>query len=112
MKWFKHMTDLSDDPVIMELEEKYPVEGYRLYCKLLEIIGRQCPPDREDPNFGRITITVQSFENKLQRRYNTLQKPLQLLHRRGAISFKKRNNFLTFYIKKMADIKANYNKKL
>ena len=110
MKWFKHMTDMSDDPVIMELEEKYPAEGYRTFCKLMELVGRQSPNNISDPKFARLTITVTSFESKLQRRYKVLQKPLQLLHRRGTISFKKRNGFLSFHIVKMGDLKDNYTK--
>jgi len=106
------MTDASDDPVIMELDEKFPKDGYRLYWKLLEMVGAQCPPDKNDPKFGKLKITVTSFERRIQRSYKTVQKPLQLLHRRGAISLKKRNGFLYFYIKKMGDIKDNYNKKL
>lgn len=112
MKWFKHMTDADDDPVLMELDEKFPDNGLRMWWKLLQLVGTQCPPDKDDPKFGKLSITVLSFESKMQRQYKTLQKPLQLLHRRGTISFKKRNGFLHFYIKNMAKIKDNYNKKL
>ena len=104
------MSDLSDDPVIMELEEKYPAEGYRTYLKLLELVAKQSPYKSDDPKFGILDITVKSFESKLQRRYSTVQKPLQLLARRGTIAFKKRNGFLHFNVSKLAEIKDNYTK--
>lgn len=104
------MTDASDNPVLMELDEKFPDNGYRLYFKLLEFVGKRCPYDTHDPKFGILDITVKSFENKIGRRYDVVQKPLQLLARRGAIDFKKRNGFLHFNLKKMAKYKDNYTK--
>jgi hypothetical protein len=40
MQWFKHMTDMSFDPKVKRTIRRYGVEGYGLYCYVLESIAR------------------------------------------------------------------------
>ena len=41
MKWFKHDTDASDDIKIRRLEEEYGNDGYAVFFKTLEIVGKE-----------------------------------------------------------------------
>ena len=41
MKWFKHDTDASDDIKVRRLEEEYGNDGYVVFFKTLEIIGKE-----------------------------------------------------------------------
>lgn len=41
MKWFKHMTNASDDTFIAGLEETFGLEGYARWWKLLEAVAAQ-----------------------------------------------------------------------
>lgn len=40
MKWFKHPSDTSDDPMNAELEEMFGLEGYARWMKILEAIAK------------------------------------------------------------------------
>ena len=39
MRWFKHLTNAYDDEAIAELVEKFGMEGYGIWWRVLEIIG-------------------------------------------------------------------------
>lgn len=41
MKWFKHDTDASDDIKIKRLEEEFKNDGYAVFFKTLEVIGKE-----------------------------------------------------------------------
>jgi hypothetical protein len=41
MKWFKHMTDMIDDPKIKRVVRKYGVEGYGVYNFIIERIAKR-----------------------------------------------------------------------
>lgn len=47
MKWFKHMTDASDDAFLEEVEELFGLDGYARWWKLLETIGRSMGKEGE-----------------------------------------------------------------
>ena len=49
MKWFKHMTDMSDDVRIKRLRRRYGVEGYGLYNYIIERIVRRLEKDSPLP---------------------------------------------------------------
>lgn len=39
MRWFKHMTDAHDDETMAELTDRFGLEGYGLWWRILEIIA-------------------------------------------------------------------------
>lgn len=39
MRWFKHMTDASDDEFLVQLESEFGLEGYARWWKLLEAVA-------------------------------------------------------------------------
>lgn len=41
MRWFKHMSDMRHDPRIRRVIRKYGIEGYGLYCLVIESIVQQ-----------------------------------------------------------------------
>ena len=55
MKWFRHMTDASDDEFISKLEAEFGLEGYARWWKILEVIGRQM--DKSDRCSAEYPIT-------------------------------------------------------
>lgn len=48
MKWFKHDIDASQDTRIILLEKKFKLEGYAIYFKLLEIVGKNIKEDNHE----------------------------------------------------------------
>ena len=43
MRWFKHMTDASDDEFVAAVESRFGLEGYARWWKLLEAVAKQTP---------------------------------------------------------------------
>lgn len=107
------MSDLSDDPKVMELEQKFGDTGFTIFVKLIEMIAKMSPNNTNDPEFGKAVITVETLEKKLgNRKYKDLQPILRFLARRELMSFTKRANWLHISFPKMADIKDNTAKSL
>lgn len=50
MKWFKHMTDMSQDVKVKRIIRKFGVEGYGLYCYILELIVRKLESENPVPD--------------------------------------------------------------
>ena len=50
MKWFKHMTHMSQDVRVKRLIRKYGIEGYGLYNYILELIVRRLDTDSPMPD--------------------------------------------------------------
>ena len=50
MKWFKHMTNASDDEFIAALEGEFGIAGYAHWFKMLEVIAKQM--DKTDRCFA------------------------------------------------------------
>jgi hypothetical protein len=49
MKWYKHMSDMSSDVKIKRIIRRYGIEGYGLYCYILELIVRKLETDSPLP---------------------------------------------------------------
>ena len=41
MKWFQHQTDASDDIKIKRLEDKFGIQGYANFFKIVEKVGKE-----------------------------------------------------------------------
>ena len=62
MKWFKHMTDMSEDVKIKRVVRKFGVEGYGLYCYILERIVKKLETESPAPDLEE---TAQDIANDL-----------------------------------------------
>lgn len=56
MHWFKHFCAASDDDFIEELEDKFGLEGYARWWKLLEVIGRGMDKKHPDPSASHSVV--------------------------------------------------------
>ena len=50
MRYFKHMSDMAQDVKVKRLIRKFGVEGYGLYCYILELIVRKLDSDHPMPD--------------------------------------------------------------
>ena len=55
MQWFKHMSDMSFDPKVKRVLRKYGVEGYGLYCYVLESIARNLKESSPYPELEEVS---------------------------------------------------------
>ena len=60
MKWFKHMTDMSEDVKIKRLIRKFGIEGYGLYCYILEKIVKKLETDSPIPELEETANDIAS----------------------------------------------------
>jgi len=113
MKWFKHLSELSEDAKVMELEQRFGDFGYTVFLKLIEQVAKASPPNTNDPEFGRVIWTVQTLEHKLGgKKFAKLHSVLRFLAHSELMSFKKRGDYVHISFPKMAKIKDNTVKSL
>jgi hypothetical protein len=70
MRWFKHLTTASEDEFIASLEQKFGLEGYARWFKLLEAIGKGMGRGERSKCFSELPLS------EWQRRLKTQRKPL------------------------------------
>jgi hypothetical protein len=58
MQWFKHMSNMAFDPKIKRVIRKYGVEGYGLYCYVLESISRGLSEDSPYPELEEVSEDI------------------------------------------------------
>ena len=107
MKWFKHFTDASDDEFIAELEERFGLEGYARWWKLLEVVGAQFKQ-------GGLPIAAYPWpiwQAKLRGKRNKLETFLVHLENNLRINQKLTGNILEIKIPKLLEIKDEYSRK-
>lgn len=61
MKWFKHMSDMSHDPKIQNVEKWYGLEGYARWLKILEIIAS----DMNESDRCEVTLDERIWKDRL-----------------------------------------------
>lgn len=62
MKWFKHMSDMSYDPKIQNIEKWYGLEGYARWLKILEIIAS----DMNESDRCSVTLDERIWKDRLR----------------------------------------------
>lgn len=70
MRWFKHLTTASEDEFIAALEQKFGLEGYARWFKLLEAIGKGMGRGERSKCFSELPLS------EWQRRLKTQRRPL------------------------------------
>ncbi len=107
MRWFKHYTDASDDEFIAGLEEKFGLEGYARWWKLLETVGAQFKKD--GPPAAEYPWII--WQSKLRGKRNKLETFLVHLENKQRINRKLTGNVMEIKIPKLLEIRDEYSKK-
>ena len=107
MKWFKHLTDASDDEFIAALEDQFGLDGYARWWKLLEAVGAQMKKS------GRPIASYPwpVWQTKLKGKRNKLETFLEHLENQRRINRKVTGNILEIEIPKLLQIKDEYSRK-
>lgn len=106
MKWFRHMTNASDDAFIEELEELFGWEGYGRWWKLLEIIASDMKEG--DPSATHSWVKWQSF---LKGKRNKLETFLKHCENKSRIKLEQNGNILKITLPKLLELKDEYTRK-
>lgn len=107
MKWFKHMSDASDDAFIEELEDKFGWEGYGRWWKLLEIIARAM--DKNNEPFAIHSWVKWSLFLKGKR--NKVSLFLVALQDQGKITLEQNGDILKITCPKLLELRDEYTKR-
>ena len=108
MKWFKHMTGASDDEFIVALEDKYGLEGYARWFKLLEACAKDGSPD----NDYTLTYPIKKWCEILKIRRPLLTRYLADIQLLGRIYAVTTTQQLTITICNLSKIKDNHSRNL
>lgn len=107
MRWFKHYADASDDSFVEGLEDKFGLEGYARWWKMLEIIARSM--DKTDGcSASHSWVKWQSF---LKGKRNKLETFLEHCQNENKITFKLNGNILEIKCPNLLKLKDEYNSK-
>lgn len=107
MRWFKHFSDASDDSFIEGLEEKFGLEGYARWWKLLEIIARSM--DKTD--CCSATHSWVKWQSFLKGKRNKLETFLEHCQNESRITLKLNGNILEIKCPNLLKLKDEYNSK-
>jgi hypothetical protein len=103
MKWFKHMSDASNDELVAHLEAELGHTGYALWYKILEIVAAQMKPT--DP--PRLSLPVSKWCLNLRVNKKKLNSFLVLTQMKHKINFVYNENILSIEIPKLLEIRDN-----
>ena len=107
MKWFKHMTDASDTEMIAEIEDKFGLEGYARYFKLLEIIAKQM----DETGKCSVKYSWVKWQSLLKGKRNKLETFLEHLENVSGTFLKRSGNELEVKIPKLLKLRDEYSRK-
>lgn len=108
MRWFKHQSNSSTEgQFIAALEDKFGLEGYARYFKLLEIVALKM----EDDDDFSATYPMEKWRTFLKAKQNKLDSFLVYLENQRQINLKRTGNLLTIEIPKMLELRDEYTRK-
>jgi hypothetical protein len=108
MRWFKHLTDASDDDFLKAVEHTFGWEGYGRWWKLCEIVGK--PLKKRDTVAAR-TLPWSEWQTKLKGKREKLRSFLGFLEDHGRISQEETGEILTISLPKLLKYRDEYTKK-
>ncbi len=107
MAWFKHDNDASDDIFIQHLEEKYGLEGYARYFKILE----KASAALEKTGQTTVTIPWASWQSFLKGKRNKIETFLEYARNENKITSESNGNILEISVPKMLEKRENRGRK-
>ena len=108
MKWFKHMSDASDDEFIADLEDKFGLEGYARWWKMLEAIATQM----DETDKCSVAYPMQKWLKILKAKRNKLSQFLVYCELQLKINTESTGNILEIECPKLLEIRDNHSKNL
>jgi len=108
MKWFRHMSDASDDEFIASLEAEFGDSGYAWWWKTLEKISRNM--DGTNRHHAEYPIDHWMAFLRIKRRKN-LEKFLEFCEKNQKFSYEFSGNILKIGCLKLLELKDEYSKK-
>jgi hypothetical protein len=108
MRWFKHLTDASDDDFLKLLEHSFGWEGYGRWWKLCEIVGKNI---KKHDQVASRSLPWPEWQTKLKAKRNQLRCFLECLANQGRISLKETDDILEITLPKLLKYRDEYSKK-
>jgi len=108
MKWFKHNSDASDRPFMQRLEDKFGLEGYARWWKLIEEISKQLEKNLEP--FAENTWT--KWQSILRGKRNKLETFLEHCQNESRIILEQNGNVLKITCPKVLELRDNHTRHL
>jgi len=109
MKWFKHMSDSFQDPVLINAWDKFGDKAIIIYWYLHELYAQKY--DKIDSEDGFLVITSwEDFEQRVRTNRKTIQKILNYLKSCNKIFWTPDKNFVVIQIPCFASISDNYSR--
>ncbi len=107
MKWFKHMSDSSDDSFIEDLEEIFGLEGYARWWKLLEVIAKKM----DKTNDCSASHTWVKWQSLLKGKKNKLILFLEHCQNEHKIKLEQNGNILKITCPKLLKLRDEHTRK-
>jgi len=107
MKWFRHMSDASDDEFISEVEEIFGLDGYARWWKLLERIAKQM--NETDKCYAEYSWT--KWQSFLKGKRNKLETFLEHCQNKRRIKLELNGNILRIICPKLLELRDEYSRK-
>lgn len=101
MKWFKHISDSLDDPMIYSLMTEFGSDGYLVFFGVLEKYSREFSPE----NGWKLVIKLSFFRGKFLISQNKIKK---ILHKIPKWDVAFTGNDVSIYIPKFIQLLDNY----
>jgi hypothetical protein len=111
MKWFKHMTDSSQDEFVLELEDKFGIQGYAWWWKMLEAIAAQMSHYKGAEKCS-LASSLANWESILKGKRKKLISFFEHCEKLNRIKLERNGNLLIITCPKLLEIKDNYQKDL
>lgn len=108
MKWFKHMSDMRNDLFIKQLRFEHGLEGYGMWCLLLEIYADECG---NDPG-GWVSFNPDILRRELGVSRTKMESFLNFCSEFSKLSFNFCQKKLEIKIPKMASLRDNFTRHL
>ncbi|HMM59994.1 MAG TPA: hypothetical protein PKC25_07675 [Candidatus Rifleibacterium sp.] len=107
MRWFKHMTRSWDDEKISSLVEKYGIEGYGFYFRVLEIVAANL----EDSSHSAVTYSLRKWSKLTAIFQPKVLRLCQVCGELGLIEYELSANLLKVSIPKIFKYRDEYSEK-
>lgn len=108
MRWFKHMSDASEDEFLAELEDLFGLEGYARYFKLLEAIAIRM---KRGSTSCSTALPWSKWQEILKGKRKKLETFLEHLENKQKIFLKCSGNILEIGIPNLLKYRDEYQKK-
>lgn len=108
MKWFKHMSNTSDEPFMAELEALFGLEGYARWMKICESVAQQMT---KGSPICSVAYPWSKWQTILKGKRNKLVSFLEHLSKKRRINLKQNGEILEIEVPEMALLRDEYSKK-